>query len=228
MRMNSGCFGALAVTLALSTGSPVLAQSLSAIPPLPIDPGWRAITPQPLPYTSPQFSLQSGLQLRAGEVLGASYSSSEPLYLGVNETRAVSFVLTDPLRDRNNMIVVPAGSVVEGQFQPAPGGSQFVSRSVVVNGRSFPLYAQSSVIRSQKDPRQTTGEAILGHSLIGAGVGVLLGGLTGDRVIATEEVLGAAALGAVIGNVSAAEMVVVQPNQPLNLTVTQDLQLLLP
>ncbi|MEN9205280.1 MAG: hypothetical protein Q6J68_03530 [Thermostichales cyanobacterium SZTDM-1c_bins_54] len=219
---------ALALTLALTAGSPVLAQSVSAIPPLPIEPGWRAITPQPLPYTSPQFSLQSGLQLRAGEVIGAALVSQETLYLGVNETRSVSFVLSEPLRDRNGLVVVPQGSVIEGQFQPAPGGSRFVSRSVVVNGRSFPLYAQSEVIRSQKDPRQTSGEAILSHALMGAGVGLLLGGITGDRVIATEEVLGAAALGAVVGNVTAAEMVVVQPNQPMNLTITQDVQLLLP
>jgi len=222
------CSGAIALFVALFTGSPVLAQSLSAIPPLPIDPGWRAIIPQPLPFSSPQFKLQSGLQLRVGEVLGAAFSSPQPLYLGKHETRPVSFTLTAPLLDRNGMIVVPTGSVVEGQFQPAPGGSQFVARSVVVNGRSFPLHAQSEVIRSQKDPRQTTGEAILGHSLMGAGVGVLLGGFTGDGVVATEEVLGAAALGAVIGNVSATEMVVVRPNQPMNLTVTQDLQLLLP
>ncbi|GAB4218425.1 MAG: hypothetical protein OHK0012_27410 [Synechococcales cyanobacterium] len=219
-----------ALTLVALVGSPMAtyAQSVSSIPPLPIDSGWRSITPQPLPYNSPQFSLQSGLQLRAGEVIGATFPGSQPLYLGTNETRALQMVLSEPLRDRLGNTIVPAGAIIEGQFQPTQGGSQFVSRSVIINNQSYPLYAQSSVIRSQKDPRQTSGEAIVGHSLMGAGVGVLLGGFTGDRVIATEEVLGTAVLGAVVGNVTASEMVVVNPNSPLNLTVTQDLQLVLP
>jgi hypothetical protein len=52
--------------------------------------------------------------------------------------------------------------------------------------------------------------------------------LFGDRVISTEKVLGGAAAGAVIGNVTAPEVAVIDANANLTLTVTQDFQPYLP
>jgi 3-hydroxyacyl-CoA dehydrogenase len=49
--------------------------------------------------------------------------------------------------------------------------------------------------------------------------------VTGDNAIATEEVLGAGVAGAVIGNVTAPQVVVLDPNQVIELRLTQDLAL---
>jgi hypothetical protein len=171
-----------------------------------------------------QFNLQSALLLRSGDIIAATYRSNESLYLGPGETRPVSLTLDSALRDPRGNLIVPAGAVVEGQFQPVSGGSQFIAQSVTINNQSYPLFAQSGVIAGQRDPRESSGEAILGDALIGVAAGALLGGLTGDGVIATEEILGAAAAGAVIGNVTAPEVIVIKTDTPLNLTVTQDFQ----
>ncbi len=217
---------------------PALAQAS-----LPPGEGWIPVSPaqpqpiQPLPPPQPiqsfpqaqpiqqqPFELQTTLLLRSGDLIVASYASSERLYVAPGETRPLNVVLDTPLRDAQGNMVVPAGSILEGQFQPVSGGTQFVSRAVTVNGLSYPLYAQSGVIPLQRDPRQTSGEAILQDALIGAAAGAVLSGIFGSRVISTERVLGGAAAGAVIGNVTAPNVSVIEPGAPLNLTVLQDFQ----
>ncbi|MDX2272946.1 MAG: hypothetical protein NW237_13505 [Cyanobacteriota bacterium] len=208
----------------------VLAQSytFSPVPTLPPGEGWRSVTPQSAPqqpYQPPtQFNLQATLLLRSGDILPATYRAGDPLYIAPGETRSVTLVLDTALRDPQGNQVVPAGSLVEGQFQPVNGGTQFFARSVIINNQSYPLFAQSAVIANQKDPRQTSGQAIAEDVAIGAAAGAILGGLLGNQVISTEKVIGGALAGAVVGNVTAPEVAVVNADTPLTLTVTQDFQ----
>lgn len=226
-----------------------LAQA--TLPDPPEGEGWRSVNPQPLPPSqtqplqplfspapnpyapsiqgqpslgSTQFDLQSSL-VRAGEVITATAQTGQTLYISPGQTVPFDMVLNSPLQDPQGNVVVPAGSTVQGQFQPAQGGTQFVTQSLLFNGRSYPLFAQSNVIPSQRDPRQTSGQAIVEDAFIGAAAGALLGGIFGNRVISTEKVLGGAAAGAVIGNVTAPEAAVVQPNASLALTLVSDFQL---
>jgi hypothetical protein len=219
--------------LSAQMAAPVLAQ-MGPLPPPPAGEGWRPVNPRPLPpgpqplQPSQPFQLQTTLLLRSGDLIQAVHRSPETLLIAPGETRAVSLSLDTPLRDIYGNTVVPAGAVLEGQFQPVSGGTQFVSRALIFNGQSYPLYAQSQVIPLRKDPRHTSGEAIVQDALIGAAAGAILGGLFGDRVISTEKVLGGAAAGAVIGNVTAPEVAVIDANANLTLTVTQDFQPYLP
>ncbi len=229
--------------LSVQVAGPVWAQmSTTPLPPPPAGEGWRPVNPRPLTPSesgsgfgqpqpvqpSQQFQLQTALLLRSGDLIQAVHRSGETLLIAPGETRAVSLSLDTPLRDVYGNMVVPAGATLEGQFQPVSGGTQFVSRSLIINGQSYPLYAQSQVIPLRKDPRHTSGEAIVQDALIGAAAGAILGGLFGNQVISTEKVLGGAAAGAVIGNVTAPEVAVINSNANLTLTVTQDFQPYLP
>ncbi len=212
----------------LPPAAPVLAQR-DPLPPPPPGEGWRPVNPAAGGNGSGQpFQLRTTLLLRSGDLIQAVHRSAEPLLLAPGETRAISLSLETPLRDIYGNTVVPAGAILEGQFQPVSGGTQFVSRALVFNGQSYPLYAQSQVIPLRKDPRHTSAEAIVQDALIGAAAGAILGGLLGDRVISTEKVLGGAAAGAVIGNVTAPEVAVIDANASLTLRVTQDFQPYLP
>ncbi|MEM9154723.1 MAG: hypothetical protein AAFY57_04345 [Cyanobacteria bacterium J06642_2] len=186
------------------------------------DGGWRPINPQPIPRGPQQFQLETSMAVLSGENIPLTFRSNETLFLDPSETRAFSLQLESDVRDSFGNVVIPSGAIVSGQFQPVSGGSQFVTNSVEFNGQTFPLSAQSARIASRKDPRQVSGGAIAQDAAIGAGIGVLLGGITGDKAIATEEVLGAAAISAVVGNVTAPSKIVVRPNTPLTLQVTQD------
>ena len=227
-----------------------MALAQSTLPPPPEEEGWRSVNPQPLPPTQTQplqplfsatpdpfssfqvqppnpgaqFDLQSSL-VRAGEVITATAQTPQAIYVSPGQTLPFDMVLNSPLQDPQGNVVVPAGSILQGQFQPTQGGTQFVAQSLQLNGRSYPLFAQSNVIPLRKDPRQTSGGAIVQDAVVGAAAGAILGGLLGNRVISTEKVLGGAAAGAVIGNVTASEAAVIQPNSALALTLISDFQL---
>ncbi len=162
---------------------------------------------------SGRYNLQSAV-LRAGTVIPASFMGNERLYVAPNETRQFDLAVSG-----GN---VPYGSRINGQFEPAPGGVRFIARSIEMNGRIFPLQARSAILKDVKDPRRTSTGGTIRDSAIGAAAGALIAGLTGDRAIATEEVLGGAAFGGILGNFTAPQIVVIEPEQAIGLTVTSD------
>jgi hypothetical protein len=172
----------------------------------------------------PQFSAEA-TTLQAGTPVIVGYEG-ERVYIAPNERRDFDFKLRQAVKNSQGRTLLPYGSVVSGRFEPAPGGTRFFAKSIAINGRSYPLSAQSKVINDVKDPRETSTGALAGDAAIGALGGVVLGGLTGDRVIATEEVLAGAAAGAVVGNVTAPQVVILDANTDLQLTLDRDFQIL--
>jgi hypothetical protein len=172
----------------------------------------------------PQFSAEA-ITLQAGTPVIAGYEG-EKVYIAPNERRDFDFKLRQAVKNSQGKTLLPYGSVVSGRFEPAPGGTRFLAKSISINGRSYPLSAQSKVINDVKDPRETGTGAIAGDAAIGALGGVILGGLTGDRVIATEEVLAGAAAGAAVGNATAPQVVVLDANTDLQLTLDRDFQII--
>jgi hypothetical protein len=183
-----------------------------------------ALKPAPVAAAVPQFNAEA-VTLQAGTPVLVGYEG-EKVYIAPNERRDFDFKLRQPVKNSQGKTLLPYGSVVSGRFEPAPGGTRFLAKSVAINGRSYALSAQSKVINDVKDPRETGTGAIAGDAAIGALGGVILGGLTGDRVIATEEVLAGAATGAAVGNVTAPQVVVLDANTDLQLTLDRDFQVL--
>ena len=131
-------------------------------------------------------------------------------------------MLDDNIRSASGAAIFPIGSRIDGRFESVPGGLQFIAERVNIGDRSFPLVAQSDVLRDVKDPRQMTPVNVIGDAAIGAAAGAAISGVVGDRAIATEEVLAGAAAGAVIGNVIAPRVVVLDADRPLDLRITQE------
>jgi hypothetical protein len=190
----------------------------------------KAMAPRVVPAVAvasaavPQFNAEA-TTLQAGTPVIAGYEG-EKVYIAPNERRDFDFKLRQAVKNSQGKTLLPYGSVISGRFEPAPGGTRFLAKSIAINGRSYPLSAQSKVINDVKDPRETGTGAIAGDAAIGALGGVILGGLTGDRVIATEEVLAGAAAGAAVGNVTAPQVVVLDANTDLQLTLDRDFQVL--
>jgi hypothetical protein len=70
--------------------------------------------------------------------------------------------------------------------------------------------------------------SILRGAAIGAGAATILAGVTGDRAIATEEVLGGAGLGALTGvflGKGKTDVFVINPNTDLELRLQSDLRI---
>jgi hypothetical protein len=171
--------------------------------PLALIPGVGLV---PMPAAQAQLFVSSPIQ--------AITSNSEPLYINPDTTveRSLQVGAATSLNGRT----IPAGSIVRGQFEPAPGGVRYVATAVEVGNQVYTVNAASELLRDIKDPRQTTTGAILTDAGIGAAGGAAIGGILTGRV-SVGSILGGAAAGAIIGNTTAPRVVVIEPNQTLTL-----------
>lgn len=160
--------------------------------------------------TSPQ---PVEVRLAQASVVPASSIQQETLYL--NNDRAYSYNLEVEDGVTVGGRYLPPGAEISGQYVPAEGGLRYDANAVIINGRTYPLNATSPVIEDVKDPRDTGTGSIAEDAGIGAAAGAILGEIFGDA--GAGEIIGGAAAGAATGNVTADRVVVVEPDQPINL-----------
>ncbi|ASC70548.1 hypothetical protein XM38_014880 [Halomicronema hongdechloris C2206] len=158
-------------------------------------------------------SPETAVRIAQAEVIPASSIQQQTLYL--NNDRAYSYNLEVEQGVTVNGRYLPPGAEIQGQYVPAEGGLRYEANAVIIDGRSYPLNATSGVLTDIKDPRDTDTGAIAEDAGIGAAGGLVLGEVLGDADLA--EILGGAAAGAAVGNVTADRVVVVKPNDPINL-----------
>jgi len=181
---------------------------LTTIPLLVVATGGVSQAQTPTGRTPDLFS-QSQNQRQTAITINADSNTDETLYLNNDAVREHSLRLREVTRW--NGVTLPAGSIIRGQFEPIEGGLQYVATSVEVRdsqrpARIFSLTALSDPLHDVKDPRETNTGAILTDAAIGA---------AGD--IDLLEVLGGAAAGAAVGNVTAQRVVVIEPGQIISL-----------
>lgn len=202
--------------LSVLTISPVVAQETI----IRRSPSFRTL---PNSSTTRPTAVSQRFNLPPGQRLVTRYTGKDTLYISTGQTLATELVVTQPVVAENGTTLIPAGAVVRGEFVPAPGGSRFVAKELTTRGVTVTLGAESELINDVKDPRETTTGSIVGDAALGAAAAAILAGVTGDRAIATEEVLAGAAAGVIIGNVTAPQVVVIPPDSVINLTTTRNL-----
>jgi hypothetical protein len=158
--------------------------------------------------------LPAQAQLFVSAPISAVVPDGETLYLhtGTTVERSLRVGVATSLNGRS----IPAGAVVRGRFESAPGGMHYVATSVEVGNQVYQVNAVSDLLRDIKDPRETNTGAILTDAGIGAAGGAAVGGILTGRV-SVGSILGGAAAGVIIGNTTAQRVVVVEPNQTLTL-----------
>jgi hypothetical protein len=124
-------------------------------------------------------------------------------------------------------VIIPAGSQIEGVLKPQNGGSQFIAQTLTINGESFPIAASSGVVTRVRNTRDINLLSLARNSALGAGVAAGISGLAGDRTITAEKVISGAAAGATIGGAidrpKLSQVVVIEPNTDLTLSLDKQL-----
>lgn len=174
-------------------------------------------TPTPVSVTIPQ-----------GTVIPVKYDKAEKILVTKDETAPLSLTVGQNVVTQEGNVVVAAGSQVVGQLRPAPGGSQFVAQKLVLTtGQEYDINATSEVItKTQTVNKGTSTGTILKNTVLGAGAAAAVSAVTGDRAIATEEVLGGAAIGGLIGlffGRNSVDLIVINPDTDLEMTINQNL-----
>ncbi len=203
----------MALTIATSATTPMIMA----------DPAAAQLFPQS--PSSPGRSSQT--TIRAGVSIPVRYEEAEKIVVSPTERMPLTLKVAANITDRNGTVLIPAGSLIEGELQPVDGGSQFVARDLVTyQGRRQPINATSEVIKTTKLGRGAKTSSILKGAVVGAAAAAALGGLTGNRNISLGEVLigtGAGAAGGAVLGRKKADVVVIDPDTDLDLTLRSGL-----
>jgi hypothetical protein len=178
----------------------------------------------------PPVNTPTQVRIPSGTTLPVKYDQAERILVTPDETAPLTLTVAQNITTSQGTVLIPAGSQVVGELRPAEGGSQFVARELILtSGQRITLDAESEVITTTETIRKgaSTG-AILKDAALGAAAAAGVAAVTGDRAIATEEVLGGAGIGALIGlflGRDSVTLIRIDPNQDLNLTLGADLVL---
>ncbi|MBW4468772.1 MAG: hypothetical protein KME45_00005 [Stenomitos rutilans HA7619-LM2] len=208
-----------------------LSMATTAIAPLAIA---STATAAPSPYLVAQlFPSQTAprrLAIPAGTQLPVRYDGAEKIVVSPTETSPLTLLLSRNIRSSTGAILVRSGSQIRGELRPVEGGSQFYAQEITLeNGTVLPIDARSEVVtKTQEIVPGTNTDAVLKGAAIGAGAATIISGVTGKKRITLGKILiggGAGALGGLIFGKKRADVIVVNPNKDLTLTLNSSLAL---
>jgi hypothetical protein len=151
-----------------------------------------------------------------------------------NETFPLSLTLSTSLRDRQGLIILPEGSQISGELRPLNKGSQFFARKLTIytdseSAYDYPLQATSAVItRTELVTTGSKASQFAKNTLIGRAAATLIAEITGDRTLVSEVSQPDHGIGLLSGwflNGTRAELIAINPNRDLTLTLGANLTL---
>ncbi|MEH1949851.1 MAG: S-layer homology domain-containing protein [Nostoc sp.] len=170
----------------------------------------------------------TSVTIAQGTAIPVKYDKAEKILVTKDETSPLTLTVSQNVVTQDGAVVIPAGSQVVGQLKPATGGSQFVAEKLVLtSGQEYQLNASSDVITKTETVKKGTSiGSIIKNTVLGAGAATAVSAVTGDRAIATEEVLGGAGIGALVGlffGKNSVDLIAIDPNTDLQMTINQNL-----
>ncbi|MEH2066187.1 MAG: S-layer homology domain-containing protein [Nostoc sp.] len=170
----------------------------------------------------------ASVTIAQGTAIPVKYDKAQKILVTKDETAPLTLTVSQNVVTQDGSVVIPAGSQVIGQLKPAIGGSQFVAEKLVLTtGQEYQLNATSEVItKTERVNNGTSTGSIIKDTVLGAGAAAAVSAVTGDRAIATEEVLGGAGIGALIGlffGKKSVDLIAIDPNTDLQMTINQNL-----
>ena len=163
----------------------------------------------------------------AGAEIPLEYDK-EKILVTKEETVPVTLTVAANIRDRDRNTLIPYGTEVTGEIEPADEGSRFVARELIfADGTRQSIEGTSQVVtRTETVKRGKDTDDILKGAAIGGAAAVVLGEIFGD--INIEEVIGGAALGALGGWIlgrESVELISIDPDRDLDITLESDFAL---
>ncbi len=180
---------------------------------------------QPTTPTTPQ-----AVTIPSGTTIPVKYDQAERILVTKEETAPLTLTVAQNIVTSGGSIIIPAGSTVVGELRPAEGGSQFYAQELVLSGgRRYDISATSEVITKTERIRKGINVGnVVKNAALGAAAAAAISAVTGDRAIATEEVLGGAGVGSLVGlflGRRSVDLVAIDPDTDLQLTLNSNLAL---
>lgn len=208
-----------------------LSMTSSAIAPLTIATIATANpTPSIVAQLFPSQQAPRRVAIPTGTRLPIRYDGAEKVVVSPTETSPLTLLLAKNIRSSSGEILARSGSKIKGELRPVEGGAQFYAQTITLtDGTVLPIDATSEVVtRTQEIVPGTNTDAVLKGAAIGAGAATIISGVTGKKRITLGKILiggGAGALGGLIFGKKRADVIVVNPNTDLTLTLNASLAL---
>lgn len=221
MLISSGWQSKTALLLALGMTSAATLPTLLAAP----------ATANVEPYVVGQlFSQSEQVAIPAGTVIPVRLEKAEKIVVTPDETAPVTLLVATDIRSSAGTLLIPEDSKIEGNLRPSGAGTQFVARAITLrnSNRRLPIRATSRVITERETIRRGTDVGkILKGAAIGAAASAIIAEIFGG--IDLKEVLAGGGVGALagllLGGGKEVEVIVVNPEEDMNLTLQSDLLL---
>jgi hypothetical protein len=167
-----------------------------------------------------------------GTTLPVKYDEAEKILVTKEETAPLTVTVAANIVNRNGTILIPYNSEIVGEIKPHPTeeGSYFVAQTLIIDDTEYKIEGSSEpVTRIETVKKGASTKNILTGTAVGAAAATVIAGVTGDRAIATEEILGGAALGTLGGWLlgrKSVDLIAIYPNEgDLDIILDADLVL---
>lgn len=175
--------------------------------PLPPAEKLEIITPKP-----PE-SIISPLILSQGSIIKLRYSGDKKMPVKINSELLEIWQLEGDIKDKNNQIIAPSGTIVMGKFTQENNHIIFLTENIKLPSQNMILIAESEPLQQKKN---VSSNEVLKNSAFGAIGGVLIGGEIGF--------FSGAAVGAATTYVITPDSIILQPGQIIQVKLRQDLR----
>lgn len=178
------------------------------------------------------FGQPRRVSISAGATIPVTYEKDK-IVLAPDETLPLDLRVASDIIDRSGNLLIPKDTKISGELRPASDrssdkGSQFVAQELIFpNGDRQSIDAASDVVTNiEKIKKGSDSSKILQDAAIGAGAAAVLELLTGDRdidILGPVAGAGAGALASVLLRKKTVEVVVINPERDLDITLDSDL-----
>ena len=167
------------------------------------------------------------VKIPSGATIPVEYAKGKIL-LGPNDKSPITLTVASDITGNNGQVLIPEGSKVSGELRSTASGAQFVAQELsIINGSRVPLNATSQLITTKETVTKGVNVGnLVQNTALGAAAAAAIAGVTGDRAIATEEVLGGAGIGTLIGvflGQDKVDLYAVNPDTDLDLQLDSEL-----
>lgn len=169
------------------------------------------------------------LAIPSGTAIPVRYDK-EKILVTPEERAPLTLTVAANITTAEGTVLIPAGSQVVGELQPAPnrGGTRFVAQQLILpNNQRLPINAFSQAItKTEEVTKGASLSNIIKDAALGAAAAAAVSAVTGDKAIATEEVLGGVGIGGLIGlflGRDKVSLIAIDPDTDLNLRLREDL-----
>lgn len=220
---QAGSAVALAVGMASSAISPFSLPIAAVANPAPLT--VAQLFPSQPNYPAPDRRVA----IPAGTRLPVQYDQSQALTVAPTDTVPMTLVISKNIRNAAGDLLIPAWSEVKGRLRPVSGGSQFFAEELVLtDGSSLPINGTSPVIAANQQQQGVNTGSVLTGTAIGAAGATVLSGVTGKKRITLGKVLlgaGAGAIGGLLLGKKRTDVITINPNTQMELTLNSSLAL---